>query len=501
MLLSEIEHHALKDVLGSLWSCFFQSTIDALTSANFASFNYITKQDRYQDHPILPTANKALIATHRAEALSIVHGTSTPAQHQFVHEAILHHSRANPFQVAAIHQQSALTYQDLDNMSYNVSQFLVRHGVGRETRVCLLVERSLTMLVGILGTLRAGASYIPLDGHIITSSALKMILRDSNAAMVLVSSKFLDQVKDFHIPSINLESLQGRKDMLSGSKMGSASPEMWYSDEAYVIYTSGTTGRLKGVTIVNTMHWHTPGSILTIRGPTPNNSIYVLDDEHRPVPVGIPRHLWAGGWGICRGYVGHPELNAERFQPDPFSPYGTYMFDTGDLGICRIDGEIEFLRRLDDQVKIKGFRVELDGIAHTMLACLKVKAACAMLCGDKLVSFYSPSDVEEGEVRQIVSESQPYYAIPVQFIAISSFPMTSNGKINKQKLHFLAESILFPCLLNSAYDDSQESQQKIQTWTLQDFHSGNGLPIGRISRTPQIRMTPEKPDSEGMAPV
>ncbi len=126
-------------------------------------------------------------------------------------------------------------------------------------------------------------------------------------------------------------------------------------------------------TIVNTMHRHQPGEPLTIGKPTPNNTVYILDDDLRPVGVGQVGTMWAGGLGVSRGYVGLPEVTATKYRRDPFANDGyvffqvlmtdtaiirlhfcrSMMYNTGDLGRWLDFGEIDILGRTDDQVKVK----------------------------------------------------------------------------------------------------------------------------------------------------
>ena len=135
-------------------------------------------------------------------------------------------------------------------------------------------------------------------------------------------------------------------------------------------HTSTRLYSAQQVTIVNTMHLHQPGSPITIGRPTPNNSVYVLDEFLHPVPLGEVGVMWAGGSGISLGYLNRPDLTNTRYKNDPFCSSGyvaiksyssrlTYrlfrgmMFNTGDLGRVREDGAIEHFGRIDDQVKVK----------------------------------------------------------------------------------------------------------------------------------------------------
>lgn len=124
------------------------------------------------------------------------------------------------------------------------------------------------------------------------------------------------------------------------------------------------------ISIINTVQPHTPGYPLSIGKPIPNTNVYILSRDPsstRPVPIGQVGCMWVGGIGVSAGYINLPEKTAERWKPDPFSGKGGMMFNTCDLGRWRKDGQLDHLGRADDQVKINGFRVELDGVAAAML--------------------------------------------------------------------------------------------------------------------------------------
>ncbi|KAF6794667.1 nonribosomal peptide synthetase 12 [Colletotrichum sojae] len=191
-------------------------------------------------------------------------------------------------------------------------------------------------------------------------------------------------------------------------------------------------------TIVNTMHLHQPGHTLTIGKPTPNNTVYILDNEGKPVGVGEAGVMWAGGHGISRGYISLPEKTAERYQLDPFSNDGTMMYNTGDLGRWRQDGSIGILGRVDDQIKIKGFRVELDGVTASLNSCPVVSRATALLIGTEIHGFVAPKDSDIDTIQVHIRARQPYYAIPTKFHFLDALPLTANGKVDKRALTAMA---------------------------------------------------------------
>ncbi|KAK7046888.1 Nonribosomal peptide synthetase 12 [Favolaschia claudopus] len=196
------------------------------------------------------------------------------------------------------------------------------------------------------------------------------------------------------------------------------------------------------ISICNTVQPHTPGYPLSIGRPIPNTNVYVLSRDPsstRPVPIGETGCMWVGGIGVSNGYLNLPEKTGERYRPDPFIGGNALMFNTGDLGRWRSDGQLDHLGRADDQVKVKGFRVELDGVAAAMRTHDAVQNAVALLVNTELWGFITPSTVDLSQVRDATAAVQPYHAVPTQYLAIDEFPMTKNGKVDKRALVVYAE--------------------------------------------------------------
>ncbi|TDZ17472.1 Adenylate-forming reductase [Colletotrichum orbiculare MAFF 240422] len=190
-------------------------------------------------------------------------------------------------------------------------------------------------------------------------------------------------------------------------------------------------------TIVNTMHLHQPGQTLTIGKPTPNNTVYILNEDGKALGVGEAGVMWAGGHGISRGYVSLPDKTAERYKLNPFANDGSMMYNTGDLGRWRPDGSINILGRVDDQIKIKGFRVELDGVTASLNSCHAIDRASALLIGNEIHGFVAPRDCDIDTIQVHIRARQPYYAIPSKFHFLDSLPLTANGKVDKRALRDL----------------------------------------------------------------
>jgi D-alanine--poly(phosphoribitol) ligase subunit 1 len=190
------------------------------------------------------------------------------------------------------------------------------------------------------------------------------------------------------------------------------------------------------VTIVNTAEQHTPSKeYLTIGKPTPNNTVYILNEKMEPCAIGEIGEMWAGGDCVSAGYIGNEALTNERYVPDPFLGNGRMMFRTRDLGRWTDTGELEHFGRTDDQVKVRGFRVELDSVSAALESAEHCKRAVALKLDNRhLVGFVSPCAVDTDAARQAVADTLPYYATPKFVLAVPELPMTSRGKIDKRML-------------------------------------------------------------------
>jgi amino acid adenylation domain-containing protein len=170
--------------------------------------------------------------------------------------------------------------------------------------------------------------------------------------------------------------------------------------------------------------------------------LYLLDRHDQPVPIGVPGELHIGGASLARGYLGRPELTAERFVPDPFSETPqALMYRTGDLARHMPDGEIEYLGRSDQQLKIRGFRVEPGEIEAALREHAGVDEALVIGREDeagelRLVAYMvgQDSSASAGELREHLGRTLPEYMIPSAFEYLDAFPLTPNGKLDRSRL-------------------------------------------------------------------
>ena len=173
-----------------------------------------------------------------------------------------------------------------------------------------------------------------------------------------------------------------------------------------------------------------------------NTTLFVLDPAGDPAPLGVPGELFIGGAGVTRGYLNRPGLTAERFVPDPFGAPGSRLYRTGDRVRRRTDGALEFLGRVDFQVKLRGFRIELGEIEAALRSHPAVGGAVARVheeAGDARLLAYvvprAPDAPPAGtELRAFLRERLPEYMVPSAFVALDAFPLTPSGKIDRRAL-------------------------------------------------------------------
>jgi len=174
----------------------------------------------------------------------------------------------------------------------------------------------------------------------------------------------------------------------------------------------------------------------------------VLDARMRPVPAGVAGELFLGGAGLARGYLGRPELTAERFVPNPFAEDGpgARLYRTGDRVRFRRDGELLFLGRLDHQVKIRGFRIEPGEVEAALAAHPEIDQAVVVARGEggerRLVAYVTPTPV--GDLRSFLASRLPDHLIPSAFVFLDAFPRTPNGKIDRKALASLRAGVSGP---------------------------------------------------------
>ncbi len=465
-----------------------------------------------------------------------------------------------PDAAAVLAPGEVLSYVELDRRANRLARFLRARGVTIDSRLGLCVERSPAMVVALLGILKAGAAYVPLDPAY-PQERLAFMVEDACLPLLLTEERLVSSLPKTAAETVLLDLPGG-----DGSCLGSARlPGLPTLDSlAYVIYTSGSTGRPKGVmihhrgwsnlayaqrhllgvrpgdrvlqfaslsfdasaseiamalgagatlvlgprerrlsgadltallktsnivtlppsvlatlepedlpelkalivageafpvdlarrwssgkrlfngygptevTIGAAMKLYDGGERLPIGRPLAGMEVHVLDAWETLAPVGVAGELCVAGTGLARGYLGRPDLTAERFVPHPLamSP-GERLYRTGDLAIRRPDGEIEFLGRLDHQVKVRGFRIELGEVERAVAAVAGVSEAVVVaredVTGGRLVAYVT-GDVTAGELRSSLRMQLPDYMVPSAFVKLQALPLTPNGKVDRKAL-------------------------------------------------------------------
>ncbi len=183
------------------------------------------------------------------------------------------------------------------------------------------------------------------------------------------------------------------------------------------------------------------GAVRSLLGrPLGNMALRLCNALGRPVPVGVPGEIWIGGRGVARGYLGRPELTAERYPEIE----GERWYRTGDLARRLPDGALEFLGRSDDQVKIRGFRIELGEVEAALLSHPGVREAAVLALGEgagkRLVAYVSAlgASLPAAAVREHLRAALPDYMVPSAFAELESLPLTANGKVDRQALARMA---------------------------------------------------------------
>jgi amino acid adenylation domain-containing protein/non-ribosomal peptide synthase protein (TIGR01720 family) len=484
----------------------------------------------------------------------------------------------SPDSVAVAFGEERLTYRELNGRANQLARHLRKLGVGPEVVVGLCIDRSLEMMVGLLGILKAGGAYLPLDPSY-PSARLAFMLEDSGVSVLITREELQARLPDHRARVVCLDRDQAEIETESKRNLAGHAD---LDHLAYVIYTSGSTGKPKGVLIThrgltNYLNWclsaypvdrgsgslvHSPlafdatitaifpsllvggtvtllpegidieelgealrqgggfslvkitpmhldllgqhlsseeaaglaaafvigGENLTAEqiafwqehakdtllfneyGPTetvvgcvvyevpsgwrgtrsvpigeviPNAWVYVLDEHMEPVPVGVPGELYIGGVGVARGYLGRPDLTAEKFVPDPFSDEpGARVYRTGDLVRYLPDGNLEFLGRLDEQVKIRGYRIEVGEIEAVLARHPDLKEVAVLAREDtpgdrRLVAYCVPQSQAQptvSDLHQFLREELPDFMIPAAFVMLSDLPLTPNGKVDRRAL-------------------------------------------------------------------
>jgi len=488
--------------------------------------------------------------------------------HHLIEQQVVNH----PNRTALIFDGQSLSYAELNARANQLAHYLIAQGVRPESKVGIAVERSIEMVVGLLGILKAGAAYVPLDPEY-PAERLAYIVEDSGVQLLLTQSYLAGQMLIQGVEQVVL------LDQIDLSDYAHHNPDVPIHGDnlVYVIYTSGSTGKPKGAAIAHRslascMTWMqhkygltdadtvlhkapfgfdvsvweifwpltsgvrlvvaNPGdhrdperitqlirrhqvttlnfvpamlqaflahegiekethlryvicggeampaatqtealrrlkgvSLQNLYGPTETTihvtqwtcrdngetlvpigrpiaetSAYILDESLNVVPQGVAGELYIGGALLSRGYLHRADLSAERFVANPLDAQGSRLYRTGDLVRWNLEGQLEYLGRIDHQVKIRGLRIELGEVEAQLLAQDDVKEAVVIALnspsGTQLVGYVSsrsPS-LEAYSLRERLAQTLPDYMVPSTVMILDSLPLNANGKVDRKAL-------------------------------------------------------------------
>jgi len=484
-----------------------------------------------------------------------------------IHQLFEEQAERTPENIALVFEDKQLSYRELNARANQLARHLQRLGVGPEKMVGICLERSIEMVVAVMGILKAGGAYVPLDPKY-PSGRLAYILEDTAVSVLLTQESLVNKLPSWFGQTLCLDSVWESIKLESEENLNTIIDP---NHLAYIIYTSGSTGKPKGVMVTHaglpnlaqaqieqfqlppssrilqfaslsfdgsifeivmalrigaTLHLADQDSILPGSGlvellteqaittavlppsvlaalpaesfpelqtlivageacsaeltaqwgrgrrffngygPTEttvwattagdlsadrnppigraiaNTQVYVLDMNLKPVPIGVVGEVHIGGVGLARGYLNRPELTAERFIPHPFSHEpGARLYRTGDLARYLPDGNIEFVGRIDHQVKIRAYRIELGEIEAVLSEHPNVRETVVLaredIPGDKRLVAYLAVKEERpttSQLRQYLKEKLPEHMIPSAFVLLDALPLTPNGKVDRQAL-------------------------------------------------------------------
>jgi len=283
--------------------------------------------------------------------------------------------------------------------------------------------------------LNSGTLVLCSQHTLLDSQELSRVIENRNVNMMWVTAGWLNQLIDS-----NIELFKGLTTLISGGDK--LSPfhihklQKQYPDIEIINGYGPTENTTFSLTykVKNEMYANIP-----IGKPINNSLVYILDQQLQMVPVSVPGEIYVAGSGLSKGYLNKPELTAERFIENPFMP-GAKMYKTGDIGKWLSDGNISFIGRTDDQLKIRGYRIELGEIENILKQYPGINDAAVIAREDEtkdkhLIAYLiGKEDLSVFELKIFLAIKLPVYMVPFHFIRIEEFPLTANGKIDKQLL-------------------------------------------------------------------
>lgn len=243
-----------------------------------------------------------------------------------------------------------------------------------------------------------------------------------------------------HMDLLNADAMADRRRVelmvVGGEQLYARQAGPWVRAGTRVVNEYGPTETVVGCTVREVEAGDLANGAIPIGRPLANMRNYVLDGQLNPLPPGVAGELYIGGVQVARGYIGRPDLTAERFVPDPLSNEpGARLYRTGDLVRWRADGQLEFLGRIDQQVKVRGYRIELGEIESALSGQAGVQACAVAVVDEQLVGYVAPQDAPGREaLRTLLRTRLPDYMVPEAYVYLAALPLTANGKVDRRAL-------------------------------------------------------------------
>jgi len=295
----------------------------------------------------------------------------------------------------------------------------------------------------IYGALLNGARLVLVDKEtVVNMSRLPRLIEQEKVTVFFITTALFNTLAD-----LNLECLKNIRKVLFGGEQVSVRhvrKAFEYLGPGKLLHVYGPTESTVYATYYEVNRLETDELSIPIGAPIANTGIYILDQERKLQPIGVPGELCIFGDGLAQGYLNRPELTDEKFVEDSFRP-GTKMYRTGDLARWLPDGNIDFLGRMDYQVKLRGFRIELGEIEAALINHPLIRESLVVvkeeLSGYKYLCAYivTQEELTLPELRKHLLQTLPEYMIPASFVQLEKMPLTPNGKIDRKALPEPAE--------------------------------------------------------------
>ncbi|HLG64403.1 MAG TPA: amino acid adenylation domain-containing protein [Ktedonosporobacter sp.] len=290
------------------------------------------------------------------------------------------------------------------------------------------------------GSLLNGARLVVFPSYTSSLNELQRAIEQYCITVLWITSGLFSQMVEYH-----LESLQTVKYVITGGDIVSvphAKKILAQRGGCTLVNGYGPTENTTFTSCYFMTQEEQVGNSVSIGSPVANTQVYILDAYMQPVPIGVPGELYTGGKGLARGYLHQPALTAEKFIPDPFGAAGERLYRTGDLARYRPDGTIEFLGRIDYQVKVSGFRIELGEIETVLGQHPAVREVVVIVRedqpGTKRLVAYIVSEQQEfvagDHLKTWLRERLPQYMMPTVFVVLEQLPLSPNGKVDRRAL-------------------------------------------------------------------